>query len=164
MHKQRRTELDLQRSTRIQTPAPSPLKVLTIPGELHEDLSVDPFHPLDYTNHERSPADLRISTLAAAAAAAINTLDEVDDLSISSSQSEQTVGEKGGSISDAEVNHSDSKDPTYNPVGEKGGSISDAKVNDSDSKDPTYNPLADFNDDDLFYSEDEDLDAALDRE
>jgi hypothetical protein len=66
-------------------------------------------------------------------------------------------------ISDAEVNHSNSKDPTYNPVGEKGGSISDAEVNDSDSKDPTYNPPADFDDDDLFYSEDEDLDAALDR-
>ena len=66
-------------------------------------------------------------------------------------------------ISDAEVNHSNSKDPTYNPVVEKGGPISDAEVNDSDSKDPTYNPPADFDDDDLFYSEDEDLDAALDR-
>ena len=50
--------LDLRRSARIQTPAPSPPKVLTIPGELHKDLSVDPFHPLDYTNNERSPADL----------------------------------------------------------------------------------------------------------
>ena len=66
-------------------------------------------------------------------------------------------------ISDAKVNHSNSKDRTYNPVGEKGGSISDAKVNNSDSKDPTYLPPADFDDDDLFYLEDEDLDAALDR-
>jgi hypothetical protein len=89
----RRSELltlDLRRSTRIRTPAQSPPKVLTIPGELHEDISVDPFHPLDYTNHERSPADLRILAQAAAAALAIN---HCDDLSISSSQSERTVGE-----------------------------------------------------------------------
>jgi hypothetical protein len=60
-------------------------------------------------------------------------------LSIISSQSEQSVGEKGGSISDHD------------------------EVNDSDSKDPTYNPPADFDDNDLFYSKNEDLDATFDR-
>jgi hypothetical protein len=53
-------------------------------GELHEDKSVDPFGPLDYTNHERSPAELRILAQAAAAAAAINS----DELSVFSSQSD----------------------------------------------------------------------------
>ena len=52
------TTLDVRRSTRNRTPAPSPPKVLTIPRERHRD-SVDPLHPHYYTNHG-SPADLRI--------------------------------------------------------------------------------------------------------
>jgi hypothetical protein len=103
-------------------------------GELHEDKSVDPFGPLDYTNHERSPAELRILAQAAAAAAAINS----DELSVFSSQSDRSVREDGGSISED-------------------------VANDSDSNDPTYKPPADIDNDDLFYSEDEDLDAVLDR-
>jgi hypothetical protein len=39
-----------------QTPAPSPPKLLNIPGEIYQDHS-DPCHPLDHTNPE-SPTDL----------------------------------------------------------------------------------------------------------
>jgi hypothetical protein len=133
----------VRRSTRIRTPGQSPPKLLTIPtdGEPHEDLSVDLFHPLDYTNHERSSADFRILTQAAAAAAAITGVAE-EDLSVSSHSeqpSERTAGDKGGSMSE------------------------DAEVNDSDSKeDPTYKPPADLDDDDLFYLDDEVLDGKYD--
>ena len=130
--------LDLRCSTHILTHAQSPPKVLTIPGEVYEDLSVDPFHPLDYTtNHKRSTADLGILAQAAAAEVAINNAD-VDDLSCSSQAEQRTVGEKGGLVSD---------DKLYN----------------SNRKNPTYNLPEDFDDNDLFYLEDEDLDAALDR-
>jgi len=129
------TTLDVRRSTRNRTPAPSPPKVLTIPGERHRDVSVDPFHPLDYTNHG-SPADLRILAQAAAATG----LGGYDDLSASS---------------ESELDHG--------PIGKKGGSTSDkSEGNDSDSKDKSYKPPGDFDRDDLFYSDDDDLDAYFD--
>ena len=128
------TTLDVRRSTRNRTPAPSPPKVLTIPGERHRD-AVDPFHPLDYTNHG-SPADLRILAQAAAATG----LGGYDDLSASS---------------ESELDHG--------PIGKKGGSTSDkSEGNDSDSKDKSYKPPGDFDRDDLFYSDDDDLDAYFD--
>ena len=128
------TTLDVRRSTRNRTPAPSPPKVLTIPGERHRD-AVDPFHPLDYTNHG-SPADLRILAQAAAATG----LGGYDDLSASS---------------ESELDHG--------PIGKKGGSTSDkSEGNDSDSKDKSYKPPGDLDRDDLFYSDDDDLDAYFD--
>ena len=136
------TTLDVRRSTRNRTPAPSPPKVLTIPGERHRDVSVDPFHPLDYTNHG-SPADLRI---LAQAAAATGLLGGYDDLSASPSEEE------------SELDHG--------PIGKKGGSISDTSEgkNDSDtSKDKSYKPPGDLDGDDLFYSDDDDLDAYFHR-
>ena len=111
----------VRRSTRNRTPAPSPPKVLTLPGERHRDASVDPFHPLDYTNHG-SPGDLRMLAQAAAATVAIG--DDVGDFSVSSPESAQF---------------------------------------DSDSKDQSYKPRGDLEDDDLFYSDDDDLDAYFDR-
>ena len=108
-------------STRNQTPAPSPPKVLTLLGEQHRAVSVDPFHPLDYTNHG-SPGDLRMLAQAAAATVAIG--DDVGDFSVSSPESAQF---------------------------------------DSDSQDQSYKPRGDLDDDDLFYSDDDDLDAYFDR-
>ena len=130
------TTLDVRRSTRNRTPAPSPPKVLTLPGERHRDVSVDPFHPLDYTNHG-SPGDLRL--LAQAAAATVAVGDDLEDLSVSCSES-------------ADHNHE--------AIGKRGGSTSDtSEGNDSDSKDKSYKPPGDFDGDDLFYSDDDDLDA-----
>jgi len=138
------TTLDVRRFTRNRTPAPSPPKVLTIPGERHRDVSVDPFHPLDYINHG-SPADLRILAQAAAATGLLGGRDD-DDLSASPSEEE------------SELDHG--------PIGKKGGSISDTSEgkNDSDtSKDKSYKPPGDLDGDDLFYSDDDDLDAYFHR-
>jgi len=109
------------------TPAPSPPKLLNIPGETYEDHS-DPFHPLDHTNPE-SPIDL---ALLSKVAAAINTDDDDNQFS-NDLQSIQSVGRKG-SFGHAE---DDSKDPLY--------------------KQP------ELEDDDLFNSDDELLDAEFER-
>lgn len=120
----RRVELTttqyVRRSARNRTPAPSPPKVLTLPGERHRDASVDPFHPLDYTNHG-SPGDLRMLAQAAAATVAIG--DDLGDFSVSSSESAEF---------------------------------------DSGSKDQSYKPRGDLDNDDLFYSDNDDLDAYFD--
>jgi hypothetical protein len=110
------------------TPAPSPPKLLNIPGETYEDHS-DPFHPLDHTNPE-SPIDL---ALISKVAAAINNTDDDDDQFSNDSQSIRSVGRKG-SFGHDEV---DSKDPSH--------------------KQP------ELEDDDLFYSDDELLDAEFER-
>jgi len=72
--------VELRRSGRIRTPAPSPPKVLILPGELQERPSLDLFHPLDHTNLQRSPADIRLLKQAAAQLVRINSKDG-DDLS-----------------------------------------------------------------------------------
>jgi len=139
----------LRRSGRIRTPAPSPPKVLFVPGELPKLPPLDLFHPLDHTNHQRSPADMQLLKQAAAQLVGMNSKDG-DDISNASSESRRTVGEKGSISLDVD----DDTD---------GGSISHADDNDTDDGDPTYKPPADLNDDDLFYSDDEVLDAAFDR-
>jgi hypothetical protein len=109
------------------TPAPSPPKLLNIPGEIYEDHS-DPFHPLDHTNPE-SPTDL---ALLSKVAAAINTDDDDNQFS-NDLQSIRSVGQKGSFSHDEDYG----KDPSY--------------------KQP------ELEDDDLFYSNDELLDAEFER-
>ena len=88
------------------TPAPSPPKLLTLPGEL------DPFHPLDHTkNHDPPTHDIALFSQVAAAATINSSEDHEDDISYNISHSssvEQSVGRKG-SFSDED----NSKDPSY---------------------------------------------------
>jgi len=126
LHQQQMPTLRPVRSTH--TPAPSPPKLLTLPGEL------DPFHPLDHTkNHDPPTHDIALFSQVAAAATINSSNDDISyDVSHSSSSLERSVGRKG-SFSDED----DSKDPSY-------------KAPESD-------------DDGLFYSDDEILDAEFER-
>ena len=124
---------------KTRTPFPDPPKVVTIPEQS------DPFEPLDYSPL-RNPPPTNIgllSEVAVAAAAVVN-----DDCNFSDddqSKSPPRVAGRKGSLRDDDGEDDESKNP----------------LSIEDSKDPSYRQPEFFEDDELLYSDDNELDASF---
>ena len=129
---------------KTRTPFNTPPKVIAVPSE-----PFDPYEPDDYSPLKNppltNPTELGILS-EVAASAANNNDDEISDDDTGSKSSHRVAGQKGSLCSEHLDDDNESKDPTTI----------------DDSKDRSYHQ-PDLCDDDLFYSDDEELDAAFER-
>ena len=129
---------------KTRTPFNTPPKVIAVPEQF------DPYEPGDYSPLKNPPLTNPTPELGilseVAASAANNKDDEVSDDKTGSKSTNCVAGQKGSLCSEHLDDDNESKDPTTI----------------DDSKDRSYRQ-PDLCDDDLFYSDDEELDAAFER-
>ena len=124
---------------KTRTPFPDPPKVVTIPEQS------DPFEPLDYSPlRNPPPTNIGLLSEVAVAAATVGN-DDCDISNDDQSKSPPRVAGRKGSLRDDDGEDDESKNP----------------LSIEDSKDPSYRQPEFFEDDELLYSDDNELDASF---